>query len=208
MSARICALSAVAVAIALIGVAGERAPNNNTVKKLTKAVTADGVLAHLEAFQGIADEFGNRAAGQPGYEASVDYVVEQLEGAGYTPEVQAFDFEYFDENNVLRRNSPAPTTFVDESDFLRNNFDTGFAGGHRDRHAGPGRPGHQPEPAGELQHERLRGGRLRRVPGRRHRAGPARHVRLRRQGAQRAGRRRGGRRGDERGPARPDGLST
>jgi Zn-dependent M28 family amino/carboxypeptidase len=122
------AWSAAAAATALVAVAAAPAhaqSNNNTVKKLTKAVTADGVLAHLEAFQGIADEFGDRAAGRPGYAASVDYVVEQLEAAGFSPTVQEFEFPYADENNVLRRNSPNPTTFVDGTDFLRNNFDTG-----------------------------------------------------------------------------------
>jgi Zn-dependent M28 family amino/carboxypeptidase len=122
------AWSAAAAATALVAVAAAPAhaqSNNNTVKKLTKAVTADGVLAHLEAFQGIADEFGDRAAGRPGYAASVDYVVDQLEAAGYSPTVQAFEFPYADENNVLRRNSPQPRTFVDGTEFLRNNFDTG-----------------------------------------------------------------------------------
>ena len=69
MSTRICALSAVAVAIALIGAGPASAQsNNNTVKKLTKAVTPEGVLEHLEALQEIADDNGgNRAAGLPGY---------------------------------------------------------------------------------------------------------------------------------------------
>ena len=101
------------------------APNNNSVAKITKAVTLEGVMDHLEAFQAIADEYGDRAAGRPGYAASVDYVVSQLEAAGYTPEVQEFEFDYFEENNVLARVSPSPTSFADESDFLRNNFDTG-----------------------------------------------------------------------------------
>jgi Peptidase family M28 len=36
---------------------------NNSVKKLTKAVTAEGVLDHLVAFQEIADDHGgNRAS--------------------------------------------------------------------------------------------------------------------------------------------------
>ncbi|MFB7884100.1 M20/M25/M40 family metallo-hydrolase [Microbacterium sp. NPDC056057] len=101
------------------------APNNNSVKKITKAVTLDAVLNHLEAFQAIADQYGDRAAGRPGYRASVDYVVSQLTAAGYTPEVQPFEFDYFEENSELIRVSPNPTSFVDESDFLRNNFDTG-----------------------------------------------------------------------------------
>jgi hypothetical protein len=86
MLRRARALTAATAAFALIGVTGTAAadPNNNTVKKLTNAVTAEGVLDHLEALQEIADDNGgNRASGLPGYKASVDYVVEQLEDAGY-----------------------------------------------------------------------------------------------------------------------------
>lgn len=124
------ALGAATAAFALIGAGatGTAAadPNNNTVKKLTKAVTADGVLEHLEAFQDIADaNGGNRAAGLPGYKASVDYVVEQLEAAGYDPQVQEFVFDYFEENSELIRVSPNPRTFVNGADFLRNTFDSG-----------------------------------------------------------------------------------
>jgi Zn-dependent M28 family amino/carboxypeptidase len=129
MASRIRAWSAAAAATALVAVAATPAhaqSNNNTVKKLTGAVTADGVLAHLAALQEIADENGgNRAAGEPGYRASVDYVVEQLEAAGYTPEVQTFEFPYFQENSELIRVSPQPRTFVDGTDFLRNAFDSG-----------------------------------------------------------------------------------
>ena len=105
---------------------GPRAPKNNTVAKLTKAVTADGVLDHLEALQAVADaNGGNRASGLPGYKASVDYVVGQLREAGYTPQVQAFTFDYFEENSELIRVSPNPRTFVNGTDFLRNTFDSG-----------------------------------------------------------------------------------
>lgn len=117
------------VAIAALVVAGAApsagVPNNNSVKKLTKAVTVEGVLDHLEALQEIADEHGDRAAGREGYDASVDYVVEQLEGAGYDPVVQPFAFDYFEENSELIRVSPNPRTFVNETDFLRNTFDSG-----------------------------------------------------------------------------------
>jgi len=101
------------------------APNNNSVAKITKAVTLEGVMEHLHAFQAIADEYGDRAAGRPGYKASVDYVVAQLQAAGYTPQVQEFEFDYFEENSVLERVSPEPVSFVDEQDFVRNTFDTG-----------------------------------------------------------------------------------
>jgi Zn-dependent M28 family amino/carboxypeptidase len=121
----VLAAGALAVSVAYASPA-YAAPNNNSVKKITKAVTLDGVLGHLEGLQGIADaNGGNRAAGLPGYQASVDYVVEQLEGAGYDPEVQSFQFDFFDENSELVRNSPNPRTFVNETDFLRSAWDIG-----------------------------------------------------------------------------------
>ncbi|WP_299960569.1 M20/M25/M40 family metallo-hydrolase [uncultured Modestobacter sp.] len=51
------------------------------------------VMEHLEEFQEIADENGgNRASGTPGYDASGDYVQEELEDAGYEVQRQYFDF--------------------------------------------------------------------------------------------------------------------
>ncbi|MFE7843909.1 M28 family metallopeptidase [Microbacterium sp. NPDC057407] len=69
--------------------------NNNTITKLLDCVSADGVMEHLEAFQEIADaNGGNRAADTPGYEASVDYVVETLEAAGWDVSIDEFDYAY------------------------------------------------------------------------------------------------------------------
>jgi Zn-dependent M28 family amino/carboxypeptidase len=74
------------------------APNNNNAQKLTEAVTPAGVMRHAQALQDIADaNGGTRASGTPGYDASVDYVVAQLTAAGYTPELQQFDFPFFEE---------------------------------------------------------------------------------------------------------------
>lgn len=102
------------------------APNNNSAAKLTKAVTPDSVLQHIEAFQAIADaNGGDRAAGRPGYAASVDYVVEHLRSAGYSPTIQHFQFTYAEENSELVRTSAPARTFVEGTDFLRNAFDTG-----------------------------------------------------------------------------------
>ena len=130
MTLRVRAFAATTVAAALIGACAAApvyaSPNNNTVKKLTKAVTPEGVLDHLAALQEIADDNGgNRAAGRPGYAASVDYVVEQLRASGYDPEVQEFVFDYFEENSKLIRVSPNPKSFVNGTDFLRNTFDSG-----------------------------------------------------------------------------------
>ena len=67
-------------------------------KKLRKAVTVQGMLQHEQAFQNIANaNDGTRASGTDGYQDSVDYVVDQLEAAGYNPEVQPFDFAFFQE---------------------------------------------------------------------------------------------------------------
>jgi Zn-dependent M28 family amino/carboxypeptidase len=55
-------------------------------------VSMDGMLAHLNALNEIANENGgNRAAGTAGYGASADYVREELEAAGYSVQVHEFD---------------------------------------------------------------------------------------------------------------------
>ena len=94
-------LAAVAITTAssmLIGQLATAAPTYPT-KKLRDAVTVEGAWEHLEAFQAIADANDDtRASGTSGYDASVAYVVERLEAAGYDPVVQAFEFPFFQEN--------------------------------------------------------------------------------------------------------------
>lgn len=111
-------LAAVSVATALVaGVwspTASAAPNNNNAKKLLDAVTPAGVMQHEQAFQGIADaNGGTRASGTPGYEASVDYVVGQLSAAGYAPELQEFDFPFFEElaPAVLEQVAPGSASY-------------------------------------------------------------------------------------------------
>ncbi|WP_134773771.1 M28 family peptidase [Ornithinimicrobium flavum] len=81
-------------------------PNNPT--KMARAIQVDNVMAHLEAFQEIADaNGGNRAVGTPGYQASAEYVEQVLEAAGYTPERQYFTIDLSrTEFQLLRENSP------------------------------------------------------------------------------------------------------
>ncbi|MBW4719630.1 M28 family metallopeptidase [Saccharothrix obliqua] len=63
-------------------------------RKLTRDVTVDGVNRHLIALQRIADRNGgNRAAGTPGYDASVDYVVGRLKGAGFDVSTPTFTYQ-------------------------------------------------------------------------------------------------------------------
>jgi len=97
----------------------QAAPNNNSPAKLTKAVTAKGVLKHIDAFQRIADaNDGTRASGTPGYDASADYVQRLLTKAGYQVTRQQFDFPFYEEEHWLfTQTGPAPRDFVDGVDF-------------------------------------------------------------------------------------------
>jgi Zn-dependent M28 family amino/carboxypeptidase len=62
---------------------------------LAGKVTADGMLAHLRALQDIANaNGGNRAAGTPGYDASVDYVAKALRSRGFDVTTPQFDRLY------------------------------------------------------------------------------------------------------------------
>lgn len=81
---------------------------------LREAVTLEGVRNHQAAFQQAADENGGtREASSPGYQASVDYVVEQMTSAGYDVTIQEFDFPFFEENApaILDQVSPNPVSY-------------------------------------------------------------------------------------------------
>lgn len=76
-------------------------------QRLRKAVTVRGMSRHLHALQGLANEYGDRAAGRPGYEAAARYVERQLRQAGYRPWRQYFDFTYEElQAASLTENSP------------------------------------------------------------------------------------------------------
>jgi Zn-dependent M28 family amino/carboxypeptidase len=65
---------------------------NNTYGKLLECVRVEGVREHQAALQAIATaNGGTRAAGTPGYDASVAYVVETLEAAGWDVELDSFN---------------------------------------------------------------------------------------------------------------------
>jgi Zn-dependent M28 family amino/carboxypeptidase len=94
----VVALLATSFAFASTAFAGKEACDarvNNTFEKLLECVTVDGVREHQAAFQAIADaNAGTRAAGTSGYAASVDYVKDTLEAAGYEVELNGFDFTF------------------------------------------------------------------------------------------------------------------
>ncbi len=116
----VCAL-ALATTIAGVGVTPAAVKVNSAA--LRDAVTVDGIRDHLQAFQAIADaNGGTRAAGTPGYDASVEYVAATLDAAGYEVAIQEFSYDRFVENSppVFERLSPAPETYTEgfEEDFL------------------------------------------------------------------------------------------
>jgi Zn-dependent M28 family amino/carboxypeptidase len=93
---------------------------NNTVDKLLECVTADGVMAHQQALQTIADANGDtRASGTPGYDASADYVAATLRDAGYSVTVQPFDFNAFLITGpaTLRQVAPGQVDYVEDVDY-------------------------------------------------------------------------------------------
>jgi Zn-dependent M28 family amino/carboxypeptidase len=97
---------------------GNRA-NSNTAK-LLECVTLAGVREHQAAFQAIADaNGGNRFSGFGGHNASVEYVVDRLEAAGYDPEVQPFDYMAFIVlgPSALQQIAPNAVTYVEDVDF-------------------------------------------------------------------------------------------
>ncbi|MGH3926458.1 MAG: amidohydrolase, partial [Pseudonocardiaceae bacterium] len=74
-----CMTVALTATVASAGAAsgdGSAQPDPNSLAtELTQQVTVDGVHRHLRALQRIADATGGtRAAGTPGYDASVDYI--------------------------------------------------------------------------------------------------------------------------------------
>ena len=107
----ICAL-AMATTIAGIGVAPAQDQVNTS--RLRRAVSASGILQHLQELQEIADDNGGtRVAGSRGYKESVDYVAERLKKAGYKVSRQNFSFDLFVENSsAFERVSPNPRTYT------------------------------------------------------------------------------------------------
>ncbi len=68
---------------------------NNTQKKLQQCVTVEGARVHQAALQAVADVNNDtRAAGTPGYDGSVQYVMDRLSEAGYSVELDEFEITY------------------------------------------------------------------------------------------------------------------
>lgn len=85
--------------------------SNSTFDKLLECVTVEGVRVHQAALQAIADaNNGTRVSGTPGYDATVDYVADVLQSAGYAVEIQPFQYQTFIQLSptTLEQVSPLP----------------------------------------------------------------------------------------------------
>ena len=84
---------------------------NNTHAKLLECVTLDGVREHQAKLQAIADaNGGTRAAGTPGYDDSVQYVVDRMTAAGYNVTLDEFPF-VFVPPALLQQLTPVSATY-------------------------------------------------------------------------------------------------
>ncbi|MGW3369386.1 M28 family peptidase [Streptosporangium canum] len=89
---------------------------------LSSQVKGKNVKKHLDRFQQIADaNGGNRAAGTPGYDASLAYVRDKLRRAGYKVSTTDVEFPVSWEEfspSVLQQVTPEAKTYANPSDFL------------------------------------------------------------------------------------------
>jgi Zn-dependent M28 family amino/carboxypeptidase len=120
------AAAAAATIVALAAAPAALAAPPSDSSALRAAVTPAGVMDHERAFQAIATMYGGtRAAGTPGYDASLEYVKDQLDATGYyTTTVQEFDFDVFHElaTPEFQRLSPDPRDFVADQDFITMDY--------------------------------------------------------------------------------------
>lgn len=84
---------------------GQQKPTRAAIAaQLPRELSRARISADLRALERIADRSGgNRAAGTPGYRASVEHVRAQLKRAGYAPRVVGFPFVEFQETTERAR---------------------------------------------------------------------------------------------------------
>ena len=121
-------IGALAASVAVFGAVAVAVPAQAAIpvdtQELRDAVTVEGMLTHLDAFQAIADaNGGNRQAGTLGHDLSVDYVEGLLEGAGYDTWRQEFTYERTDfGDSALQQISPNSADYVLGVEFFPMSF--------------------------------------------------------------------------------------
>jgi Zn-dependent M28 family amino/carboxypeptidase len=114
---------ALLVAFGVVGIAIAAVPTDTSA--LRNAVTVEGIMAHENAFQSIADlNGGTRIAPPPGsvtsgYNASADYVAGKLEDAEYEVTRQVFKYPFFQvlTPTTFSRTAPTAKSYAEGTDF-------------------------------------------------------------------------------------------
>jgi len=108
------AVGAVAVMFAFASNAVAKPPDVNS-SQLRAAVTVDGIVEHQQALQDIADaNGGTRNTRTPGFPASVEYVRQTMEDAGWNVTVTQFNMPDWQETSppIFQQLSPTAKTYV------------------------------------------------------------------------------------------------
>lgn len=126
------ALACVAVVLTGLGAGAQAAPDGpvrpGLAAELVRDVGVAGVYRHLRALQRIADTHGGtRAAGTPGFDASVHYVAGRLRDAGFAVSTPRFGFRahVVDAATLQVGGRPVP---VDPMEFTRSTPPGGVSG--------------------------------------------------------------------------------
>jgi Peptidase family M28/PA domain len=89
---------------------------NDTPSKLLECIQTNDLMAHMQAFQAIADAnpspadgHPSRNSGEPGYLASALYVKKVMEDAGYNVTIQTYKFDYYAFTGVPAFSEVSPT---------------------------------------------------------------------------------------------------
>jgi Zn-dependent M28 family amino/carboxypeptidase len=91
--------------------------------RLDKLVKLQDIRRHQQDLQTIATyNGGTRAAGEPGFEVSTQYIVKQLTKAGYKPMVQDFPFAYFKEKTPAVVEQPGGPSYKYGTDYNTLDF--------------------------------------------------------------------------------------
>ncbi len=115
----------VSTLLMLIVVPLASADNGTDSSALRAAVTVEGIRAHQQAFQVIANNNGGvRVAGTAGHDDSATYVHDLLVGAGYIVSYQPFNFDFFQELTpaILEQTAPGSVSYTYSVDFLTMDY--------------------------------------------------------------------------------------
>ena len=112
--AHLAACAGLAATLAFASTATAKPPDVDS-SALRAAVTVDGIVQHQQALQNIANmNGGTRHTQTPGYTASVAYVNQTMQSAGWDVTVTQFDMPDWEElaPPVLEQLAPTPKTYV------------------------------------------------------------------------------------------------